>query len=118
MALLKCEKMFESQEHMKAWLMRVAINKSKNHLKSSWTSKRVEMPDAIPILEECETELLNAVFCLEEKYRIPIYLFYYEGYSIKEISKIMGRPVPTIGSRLRRGREKLKSYLSCDDHKR
>ena len=61
-----------------------------------------------------ESTVLLAVLALEEKYRVPIHLHYYEGYSIAEISKLLRCPAATIGSRLARGREKLKQELGED----
>ena len=79
-----------SDEYMKAWLIRVTINKSKNHMKTAWIRKRSEMPNVQQDLPTNETgDLLNAVLSLDVKYKIPIYLMYYEGYSIKEISEIV-----------------------------
>ncbi len=104
-----------SEEHIKAWLIRVTINKSKNHMKTAWIRKRSEMPDVQKDLLIDETcDLLNAVLSLDEKYKIPIYLMYYEGYSIKEIAEILKRKPATIGTRLKRGREILKNMLGDD----
>lgn len=111
LSLMIEEKEFMSQEHMKAWLIRVTINKSKNHIKSAWVSKQTKMPEELEHLSEEENELLDAVFLLEEKYRIPIHLFYYEGYTITEIAEIMGKNPATIGSWLDRGRKRLKKQL-------
>lgn len=111
LSLMIEEKEFMSQEHMKAWLIRVTINKSKNHIKSAWVSKQTKMPEELEHLSEEENELLDAVFSLEEKYRIPIHLFYYEGYTITEIAEIMGKTPATIGSWLDRGRKRLKKQL-------
>ncbi len=95
-----------SDEYMKAWLIRVTINKSKNHMKTAWIRKRSEMPNVQQDLPTNETgDLLNAVLSLDVKYKIPIYLMYYEGYSIKEISEIVKIKPATIGTRLKRGRE-------------
>ena len=104
-----------SDEYMKAWLIRVTINKSKNHMKTAWIRKRSEMPNVQQDLPTNETgDLLNAVLSLDVKYKIPIYLMYYEGYSIKEISEIVKIKPATIGTRLKRGREILKTLLGDD----
>jgi RNA polymerase sigma-70 factor (ECF subfamily) len=60
------------------------------------------------------SDLLNAVLSLDENYKIPIYLMYYEGYSIKEISQILKTNPATIGTRLKRGRDILKNKLGDD----
>lgn len=111
LSLLQREKRFLSPEHMKSWLIRVTINKCKNHLKSAWISKRTIMPEQIKNLSHEEHDLLDAVLSLEEKYRLPIHLFYYEGYSIAEIAEILKKKPATIGSLLDRGRKKLKRQL-------
>jgi RNA polymerase sigma-70 factor (ECF subfamily) len=104
-----------SKEYMKAWLIRVTINKSKNYMKTAWIRKRSNMPDIQDNTPQSETgDLLNAVLSLDEKYKIPIYLMYYEGYSIKEISQILKTNPATIGTRLKRGREILKNKLGDD----
>lgn len=104
-----------SEEYMKAWLIRVTINKSKNHMKTAWIKKRSEMPKVQQDLPADETgDLLNAVLSLDVKYKIPIYLMYYEGYSIKEIAEIVKIKPATIGTRLKRGREILKNMLGDD----
>ena len=107
--------MFLTEEHLKAWLIRVTINKSKNYVKSSWFSKRNEMPENLSYMPKEYNEVLEAVFQLKEKYRLPIHLFYYEGYSIQEIAEIMKIPSATVGTRLKRGREKLRILLGSED---
>jgi RNA polymerase sigma-70 factor (ECF subfamily) len=104
-----------TKEYMKAWLIRVTINKSKNYMKTAWIRKRSDMPDIQDNTPQSETaDLLNAVLSLDEKYKIPIYLMYYEGYSIKEISQILKTNPATIGTRLKRGRDILKNKLGDD----
>jgi RNA polymerase sigma-70 factor (ECF subfamily) len=104
-----------SKEYMKAWLIRVTINKSKNYMKTAWIRKRSDMPDIQDNTPQSETaDLLNTVLSLDEKYKIPIYLMYYEGYSIKEISQILKTKPATIGTRLKRGRDILKNKLGDD----
>lgn len=114
-ALLKRGKGFESPEHEKAWLLRTAINKCKNHLRSGWITRTVKLNDADPSetddLTETQSEVLEAVLSLPEKYRTVIHLFYYDGYSIKEISQIVGKKAATVGTLLARGRALLKEMM-------
>ncbi|MBR5438522.1 MAG: sigma-70 family RNA polymerase sigma factor, partial [Clostridia bacterium] len=85
---------FESEEHQKAWLLRVTINISKNMLKSA---KRKNLPLTEDIIyREKSDEVLPYVLSLEEKYRTIIHLYYYESYSIKEIADIMSLPAATV----------------------
>ncbi|TVX88085.1 sigma-70 family RNA polymerase sigma factor [Paenibacillus agilis] len=99
---------FENKEHEKAWLIRIAINKSKNYLKSGWFRTKKTIPDDLSYLPKEEGEVLQAVLQLDPKYRIPLHLFYYEGYSIQEIAAIVQTNSSTIGTRLARGRSLLK----------
>jgi RNA polymerase sigma-70 factor (ECF subfamily) len=79
---------------------------------------REELPltEDISYLPQEESQVLEAVLSLEEIYRIPIHLHYYEGYSLKEIGKILGVPSGTVGSWLSRGREQLKRILGGNDY--
>ena len=73
------------------------------------------MPDFVasqPVSDD--KELLFALLSLDEKYRVPLHLYYYEGYSIKEIAEILGKKPATVGSQLDRGRNLLKSMLGGD----
>ena len=65
-------------------------------------------------MPEPESALLDAVRALPEKYSAVIHLHYYEGYSIREIAKLLGVPAPTVGTRLARGRERLRQLLKED----
>lgn len=118
LALLQSNKDFDHDEHLKAWLIRVTINKCKNYLKSAWFRNRNELPENLSYMEEGESEILQAVLSLGKKYRIPIHLYYYEGYSIKEISEILEEPMATVGTRLSRGRSKLKKLIGGDNYEK
>ena len=114
--LFKTETEFQSDEHLKAWLIRVAINLSKNFLRDNIRMCGEELDENIPCSEENpDNELLAYVLKLPEKYRIPIHLFYYEDYSVKQIADILGIPQGTVKIHLKRGREKLKSVLKKED---
>ena len=114
--LFSVEEEFQSEEHLKAWLIRVAINRCKNHLRSIKTRKIVPLEEDIPFFDKNEdNDLLRIVLTLPEKYRIPIHLFYYESYSIKEIGDILGIPESTVKIHLKRGRDKLGKILNKED---
>lgn len=104
---------FKDSEHEKAWLLRVTINISKNMIKSS---RRNNLPieEDIPYSQKDENEILSCVSALPERYRTIIHLYYYEGYSIKEIASILKLPPATVGTRLSRGRNILKTMLKGD----
>lgn len=114
LALLQNRCEFEGEEHLKAWLIRVAINKCKNYLNSGWFKNKCELVDDLPYMQKEESDILNAVLNLKTKYRIPIHLYYYEGYSIKEIAEILEEPTATVGTRLARGRKQLKKIIGGD----
>jgi len=109
--LIKYKGSFESEEHLKAWLIRVTINRCKDHMKSAWFKRRGEMPEEIYLKSPEDQKVMEEIFELEPMDRNIIYLFYYEGYSILEISEILKKNSNTIGSRLRRARQKLKYIL-------
>lgn len=104
---------FLSSEHEKAWLIRITINICKNHLASSYIKGRAELDESLSVCDEHST-LADAVGSLPEKYRTAIHLFYYEGYSTKEIAKIIGLTESAVTSRLQRGRGLLKKMLGDD----
>lgn len=108
------EEPFKDAESEKAWLIRVALNACCNLKKSFWQAKREDMPENMPSSETFTTEesrLYHAVFELPDKYRVVILLYYYEEYSVKEISDITGVNPSTIQTRLDRGRKRLKKAL-------
>jgi len=111
LAYLQKRPVFESSEHEKAWLIRTTINKSKNMLKTGWFKSRNPVPENLSYLPKEENEVLQAVLALDKKYRIPIHLHYYEGYSIQEIAAIMRTKTATVGTWLARGRLILKEKI-------
>jgi len=104
---------FKDEEHEKAWLIRTTLNYAINLRKSS-AYKNVPLDETVPVMQPEHYNLLSAVRSLPDKYSAVIHLYYYEGYSIKEISKLLSLPVATVGTRLTRGREKLRQLLKED----
>lgn len=102
---------FHSPENVRAWLIRVAINLSKNLLKTSWRRKRTELSDTIPAQTEREVVLTEFINRLKPKYSIILHLYYYEGYSAKDIASICRLPSATVRTRLVRARSQLKEML-------
>lgn len=105
---------FESEPHLKAWLLRVAINRAKDLASSFWRKNKVAWEDYIGELsfeEPEDSQLFEAVMRLPEKYRTVIHLFYYEDYAVEEISQILRRPAGTVKSQLSRGKKLLKNML-------
>lgn len=107
--------LFLSAQKEKAWLMQVTVNRCKDMLRAK---HREELPltEDISYLPQEESQVLEAVLSLEEIYRISIHLHYYEGYSLKEIGKLLGVPSGTVGSWLSRGREQLKRMLGGNEY--
>ena len=103
---------FHSEEHEKAWLIRATIHRACDLQKRA---SRADLPleNASPSCAAPQETpaLVEAVRSLPEKYSSPLYLHYYAGYSIKEIGKLLGLPAATVGTRLSRGRERLRKIL-------
>lgn len=109
---------FESPEHEKAWLIRVTINECKNLLKSFHRTKTIDLDslsEQAGEWEEKDTKVLEAVLALPPKYKNVIYLFFYEGYTAVEISKILHQNVNTIYTLLSRAKLKLKNRLGGEE---
>lgn len=103
---------FLSEEHQKAWIIRVTKNKCLDFFKRSCNKNKSELDENIQKEEiEDNSEVLNEVMKLPDKYRIVIYLFYYEGYKISEISSMLEINESTLKSRLVKARELLKEKL-------
>lgn len=104
---------FKSEEHAKAWFLRVTVNLCKNHWKTAWRQKVVGFADAdfAEAAEEKTDELIGIVWRLPQKYRIVIHLFYYEDLSVGEISQILGTKPSTVRAQLTRARGKLRELL-------
>ena len=107
-------KEYDDEAHIRAWLMRVTINKSRNTLRSFWRRHRQSLESYMEELnfpDSQSEELFEAVMKLPEKQRTVIHLFYYEDYSIKEIADILKLSESNVKTRLTRGRAMLKEQL-------
>lgn len=102
---------FETDEHIKAWLIRVTINCSKSIFMASWFRKTVPLEEELSFSTPEKSEVYFAVQDLPSKYRAVIHLHYYEEMSVKEIADCLNEKESTVKSQLRRGRELLKSKL-------
>ncbi len=116
---MKDEKTIQNKEHEKAWLIRTTIHICMDILKSSWHRKTVALDEAsaaqaknvwLPYQSK-DDSTLEAVLQLPVHYRNPIWLFYYEDYSIQEIAVVLNEKEGTVKTRLRRGREEIRKIL-------
>ena len=108
--------LFENQEHEKAWLIVAARNICKNMCRH-WWRRNESLEDHT---SECSDEdiysdeLLELVLALPEKQKMCIYLFYYEGYSCKEIGDILGIRENAVYANLNKGRNRLKELIEAE----
>ena len=105
---------FDSPEHEKAWIIRVTANDCKDLLRSFFRSRTVSLDVLIETpreMPEDHSDILEAVLALPEKYKDPIYLHYYEGYTAEEIGQILGKNTNTVYTLLTRARQMLKTRL-------
>lgn len=111
---ISLKKDFETEQHIRAWLIRVAINKAKNKNNTFFRRNTLPLEDYMETLtfESSESsELFETVMKLPEKYRVTIHLFYYEDYSVNEIADILKISVSNAKVRLSRGRRLLRKTL-------
>ena len=111
---LSSKKDFETEEHIRAWLIRVVINKAKNKNNTFFRRNVLPLEDYIETLTfetQESSELFETVMKLPEKYRIVIHLFYYEDYSVNEIATILKVTPNNVKVRLSRGRLSLRNTL-------
>lgn len=115
---VKKGKQFNDDEHLKAWLLTVVINRGKSILNMIWNKKTEGIDDikemAAP--EEKTDYAYEYVMRLPEKYRIAINLFYYEQFTTEQIANVMGKKPATVRSYLHRGRDKLKEMMEADNY--
>ena len=108
---------FDSEEHRKHWLLRVAVNESRRMLRAAWRRSAVPLEEwqEYPAAEDpAQAELFQAVMALEPKYRLTVYLYYYEGCSVKEVAAALRAKESTVQTWLQRARDRLRRTLSGD----
>ncbi|MBQ3417002.1 MAG: sigma-70 family RNA polymerase sigma factor [Ruminococcus sp.] len=100
---------FRDEEHLKAWLLRVAINECKNYLRDNRRHLTLDAVRESPLPStDDERDISWALMRLEPKYREALYLYYIERYKVAEIASILGYNPNTVKTLLSRGRQKLK----------
>ena len=110
--LIRSGKVFENQQHEKAWLIVTASNLCKDQLKR-WWRKTVPLEEQVTVADspDRDRDILQAVVSLPADYKAVVYLYYYEGYTTQQIAKFLHCRESTVRSRLTRARKKLRSYL-------
>lgn len=111
------KKEFDSEAHIRVWLIRVTVNKAKNVNRSFWRQHKVPLEEYMESLvfeTQKEETLFETVMKLPQKYRIIIHLYYYEDYSVREIGEILSLKESNVKVRLSRGRKLLKEALKED----
>ena len=111
--LYLARKPFQSPEHERHWVVRVAVNECKKLLRSPWRRRTGPLEEAgEPVFDTPEqSELFRQVMALPPKYRAAVYLYYYEGCSVQETAAAMGANPSTVQTWLMRARGKLKLIL-------
>lgn len=116
--LIRSSHDFESDEHLRRWLIRVTINECKSLFRKPW--RRIDdiedYANAIAMPTPEHTDLFVRVMSLPERYRVPLVLYYYLGFSTNETANLLKIPAATVRTRLARGRSRLKSMLEEEDH--
>lgn len=105
---------FESDDHARRWLLRVAVNECNSLWRSPWKRKTSSLEELAqePVFTTPEkSSLYDAVKELPQKNRLIVYLYYFEDYSVKEVAQMMGLSESAVQNRLFRAREKLKEIL-------
>ena len=112
--LYKTDTAFESDDHLKHWLIRVTVNRCKNIFRSPWRKVEdiADYENSLTFEAPEHRELFDAVMALDKRYRLPVLLYYYEGYSQKEVAGLLSLPEETVRTRLFRARGKLKATLT------
>ena len=105
---------FADGEHLRRWLVRVTLNACRDMARSPWRGHTVSLEElSEPAFSDEERRTIyRAVMTLPGKYRVPLYLYYYEGYSVAEIGELLHLNVSTVQTRLARARGKLKLELT------
>ena len=117
--LMRRRPIFESREHEKAWLIRTAVNLCLTDLRAESRHGNLPLDENVATeFGEDTYEVLDAVQALPMPDRYAVYLYYYEGYGIKDIGHLLKEPEGTVSSRLSRARKKLKALLEGGNHGR
>ena len=116
--LLTSGQTFDSPAHEKAWIIRATANACKDTMRNAFRRRTValEVVAETPAPMAPENDVLEAVMALPENYREAVYLYYYEGYSVREIASLLGRSESAVTAHLSRGRQKLRMTLGGNEY--
>lgn len=111
--LYTIETSFADEEHLRRWLIRVALNDGKNRLKSAWRRNVCYLDELEhePVTDAEEHELARIIGTLPAKYSAVLHLYYYEGYPCAEIASMLRISESNVQTRLSRARNMLKKRL-------
>ena len=111
--LWQTDTQFADDGHLRRWLVRVTLNACRDVSRSPWRRRTVPLEECRePAFEDPGRQrLYEEVMALPAKYRLPLYLYYYEGYAVAEVGELLGLKPSTVQTRLARAREKLKRGL-------
>lgn len=118
--VMEYPKPFRDPEHEKAWLIVTARNECKNQLKHWWRTSRAgaETLEHLTWEQTEDGELWEYILSLPEKYRMVLYLHYYQGYSTQETAELLERNPSTVRTWLVQARWKLKDILEVNEYGR
>lgn len=104
---------FRREEHLRYWLVRTTLNECKRISGHPWRKRTVSLENCPePVFSDpARQTLFQEVMELPMKYRLPLYLYYYEGYSVDEVGEMLRLKASTVQTRLARGRAKLRTQL-------
>lgn len=107
---------FESEEHRRAWLLRVTINRAKTLLNSAWFRRTAPLEECVAVFDPQEQKLDDALRQMNPKDRIVLHLFYYEELSVREIAALLKRKESTVRTQLTRARRKLAEIVKGEQY--
>lgn len=113
--LLCWEKLYTLRrvEYFKTWMTRILINQCKNILRYNSGCEWLELVEEPSCCDEYNIELKEAYASVNEPYRLPLELYYNQGFKVREIAEILSLPENTVKTRLSKGRKILKDYYSA-----
>ena len=111
--LYRADKPFADDDHAKHWLLRVTVNDCRKLLRSPWRGHTLPLEDFVgPVTPpEDHSDVLSAVMALPPKYRMCVYLYYYEECSVREVAQALHAKESTVQTWLQRARQLLKRAL-------